>query len=183
MDAQIKRHYNAKIDENFGLGLMDLNSFIMLKDCECMNEADDQPMANALTNANGSLASDCDEQLILSVAFNQAVKIYSIKLEAPEQHGPKTVKLFINQPRTLDFDMAESYQSVQDLELQPKDLDGTSVNLRYVKFQNVQNITIFVKDNQSGDEKTVIDSISFIGLPLAASNMDNLLRGIKRKLP
>lgn len=30
-------------------------------------------------------------------------------------NGPKFVKLFINQPRTLDFDMATSNQAVQEL--------------------------------------------------------------------
>lgn len=42
--------------------------------------------------------------------------------------------------------------------LEPKDLEGggNPVNLRYVKFQNVQNIQLFIKDNQSGGDKTQI---------------------------
>ena len=30
--------------------------------------------------------------------------------------GPKTLKLFINQPRTLDFDTAETMEPIQTLE-------------------------------------------------------------------
>jgi hypothetical protein len=55
-------------------------------------------------------------QLIISIAFNQAVKIHSLKVKAPADKGPKTIRIFINQPRTLDFDLADSYTSVQDLE-------------------------------------------------------------------
>ena len=33
------------------------------------------------------------------------------------ENGPKTVKLFINQPTTLDFDRADSMAPVQQLEL------------------------------------------------------------------
>lgn len=94
---------------------MDLNVFITKNQCECLNEADDHPLAHALTSGGGYLQSDCDEQLILSVTFNQAVKIHSIKLKAPEKLGPKTMKLFINQPRTIDFDQAESSTAVQDI--------------------------------------------------------------------
>lgn len=55
-------------------------------------------------------------QLIFSVTFNQAVKIHSLKIKAPADKGPKHVRIFINQPRTLDFDLADSYTSIQDLE-------------------------------------------------------------------
>lgn len=94
---------------------MDINVFITKNQCECLNEADDHPMAHALVSTGGFLQSDCDEQLILSITFNQVVKIHSIKFKAPEKLGPKNIKLFMNQPRTIDFDMAESMQSVQDL--------------------------------------------------------------------
>lgn len=55
-------------------------------------------------------------QLIISVAFNQAIKLHSLKFKAPSDKGPKIVKIFINQPRTLDFDSADANQPVQELE-------------------------------------------------------------------
>lgn len=94
---------------------MDLNVFITKNQCECLNETDDHPMEHAFTAGGGYLQSDCDEQLILSVTFNQTVKIHSLKIKAPEKLGPKTLKLFINQPRTIDFDQAEQQTSVQDV--------------------------------------------------------------------
>lgn len=179
---------------------MDLNVFITKNQCECLNESDDHTFVHALTSGGGFLQSDCDEQLILSVTFNQAVKIHSIKFKAPEKLGPKTLKLFINQPRTIDFDQAESSSAVQDIvyaynfvptmvftfihidffsltrSIDPKDLTGNAINLRYVKFQNVQNIQIFIKDNQSGGEITQLDYIGFIGSPITTTKMEDFKR-------
>lgn len=42
--------------------------------------------------------------------------MHALKFKAPQDKGPKTIKLFINQPRTLDFDMADAYQAVQELQ-------------------------------------------------------------------
>lgn len=179
LEAKIRQHIGSEESESseeFGKGLMDLNVFIAKNQCECLNESDDHPLTHALTSAGGYLQSDCDEQLILSVSFNQAVKIHSLRIKAPEKLGPKTVKLFINQPRTIDFDQAESSTAVQDLILEPKDLNGDLINLRYVKFQNVQNIQIFIKDNQDGGEVTQIDYFGFIGSPIITTKMDDFKR-------
>lgn len=184
MEAKIRQHIGSGDDESaedFGQGLMDLNVFITKNQCECLNEADDHPLAHSFTSGGGFLQSDCDEQLILSVTFNQAVKIHSLKFRAPEKLGPKTLKIFINQPRTIDFDMAESFTAVQDLVLDPNDLAGNPVNLRYVKFQNVQNIQIFIKDNQSGGDVTQLDYIGFIGSPIATTKMDDFKRVTGKK--
>lgn len=118
LEAKIAQHIGATEEEggeDYGQGLMDLNVFISKNECECLNEADDHPMTHSLSNAGGFLQSDCDEQLILSITFNQVVKIHSIKFKAPEKLGPKNVRLFINHPRTIDFDSGESSTSVQDL--------------------------------------------------------------------
>lgn len=53
---------------------MDLGTFIVKNECECLNEADDHPLAHALTSGGGYLASDCDEQLIINISFNQVCK-------------------------------------------------------------------------------------------------------------
>ncbi|XP_055606650.1 thioredoxin-like protein 1 [Uranotaenia lowii] len=180
LEAKIQKHYEASVDESgedYGHGMLDLVTFIQKNQCECLNESDDHPLTNALSATGGHLESGCDEQLIISVTFNQVVKIHSIKFKSPPAHGPKNVKLFINQPRTIDFDQAESQISVQDLVLEEKDLEnGTPVQLRYVKFQNVQNIQLFVKDNQSGDERTIIEHLAFIGSPIATTKMDDFQR-------
>ncbi|KRT79143.1 Thioredoxin, partial [Oryctes borbonicus] len=105
-------------------GHMDLSPFILKAQCECLNEDDEHPLSNALAAGGGFLQSDCDEQLIISLTFNQGVKVHSLKMKAPADKGPKNIRIFINQPRTLDFDMAEACSCVQELELSPSDLEG-----------------------------------------------------------
>merc|ERR1711974_72742 len=131
----------------------DLSSFFDKSQSECLNENDDHPYTHCLTSGGGFLESDCDEQLILSLTFNQAVKIHSLKIKAPSDKGPKTVRVFQNQPNTLDFDKADSMVAVQDMQLTPEQLDGSPITLKFVKFQNVQNLQFFFKDNQAGDEE------------------------------
>lgn len=162
-------------------GHVDLSSCINKSSCECLNDSDDHPFANSLTSGDSYLESDCDEQLILSYGFNQSVKLHSLKIEAPEDNGPKTLKLFINLPRTLDFDQADTMEPVQTLVLQPSDLNGGLVPLRYVKFQNVQNLQIFVKDNLSGAETTRINHIGIIGSPISVTNMGDFKRVAGKK--
>lgn len=154
LEAKIKQHYGVEggagdDGEDYGQGLMDLSTLIMKNMCECLNESDDHTLEHALSSGGGYLESDVDEQLIINLAFNQAVKIHSLKFKAPLKHGPKKVKLFINQPVTLDFDSATGTAAVQEVEVTPKDLEGGNmINLRFVKFQNVQTLTFFVVDNQ-----------------------------------
>lgn len=182
LEAKIKQHYgteglNESDLEDYGQGLMDLSTMIMKNMCECLNESDEHTLEHALGSGPGYLASDVDEQLIINLAFNQAVKIHSLKLKAPLKHGPKRIKLFINQPVTLDFDSATGTAAVQEIEVGPKDLEnGNLVNLRFVKFQNVQTLTFFIVDNQSGDEKTIIEELKVIGAPIMTTKMDDFKR-------
>lgn len=182
LEAKIKQHVGVDtgaVDdgEDYGQGLMDLSTFVMKNMCECLNESDEHTLEHAMNSGAGFLASDVDEQLIINLAFNQGVKIHSLKFKAPAKLGPKKVKIFINQPVTLDFDSATSTAPVQEIEVNPKDLEnGNLINLRFVKFQNVQTLTFFIENNQSGDEKTIIESLQVIGMPIATTKMDDFKR-------
>lgn len=158
---------------------VDLSPFITKSGCECLNESDDHPLAHCLDNSKQTyLESDCDEQLIITMAFSQPIKLHSIKIRAPEEYGPKTLKLFLNQPSSVDFDKAESAEPIQQIELKADDLteDAKPVQLKYVKFQNVNSLTIFVRDNQTGKDTTRINQLLLIGSPVAATNMNEFKR-------
>jgi len=158
-------------------GHQDLATLIAKSSSECLNESDEHPFTNCLTNTASYLESDVDEQLILNIALTQPIKLFALRFKAPVTNGPKTVKLFINQPHTLDFDAADSMEPVQSLELTSKDLEGPKpVQLRYVKFQNVSSLTVFIKDNQTGADLTRLDLLQLIGSPLSATNMSEFKR-------
>lgn len=184
LESKIQQFYGSgdsdDTDDTVGdslSGHMDLSSFIMKQQCECLNESDYHTFPQCLNSDSGYLQSDEDEQLIISIAFSQPVKVHSLKIKTTAENGPKNIKLFINQPRTIDFEMANSNTSVQDLTLSAKDVEeGNPVPLRYVKFQNVQNLQIFVVDNQNGSETTRIDHLVIIGSPISTTNMGEFKR-------
>merc|ERR1712142_261123 len=109
-----------------------LATYIDTRNSECLNESDDHPFANCLEDNGNTLQSDCDEQLILSLAFTQ------------------------------------------DLELTEGQLDGKEVLLKFVKFQDVQNIQFFISDNQTGDEVTQVELLEIFGTPKQTTNMKDL---------
>lgn len=186
LEEKIKKWYGEGEedtgDEVAVKGHMDLSSFINKAGCECLNDSDDNPFAHCLTAKGGYLESDCDEQLLLRIEFTQPVKLHSLKLYGPKDKGPKTVKVFQNQPGSLDFDSADGNTPTQQLDLTPEDIqEGSLVQLRYVKFQNVSNVTIFIKDNQEGGEVTQLDYLGFVGTPVGATNMSDFKRVAGKK--
>ena len=60
------------------LGLIDSSG------SECLNESDSHPFQHALNASTDQyLESDCDEQLIIVLAFQQPIKLHSIQLIGP----------------------------------------------------------------------------------------------------
>jgi hypothetical protein len=81
---------------------------------------------------------------------------------------PRRIKLFTNKPHNLGFDEAEDLTAIQVIELGENDwnAEGTAnIGLRYVKFQNINSLVLFVADGDGSNdsEKTRIDRIRLIG--------------------
>lgn len=88
---------------------------------------------------------------------------------------PKTLKLFANRTN-MGFDDVDSFPPTQVLELTHADYkDGiATVALHFVKFQCVQSMTVFIADNQDGGDVTSLARLQFVGLPIQATNMNDL---------
>ncbi|KAK4200175.1 PITH domain-containing protein [Triangularia verruculosa] len=119
--------------------------------------------------------SDTDEQLMLFLPFQGMLKLHTLQItslppsdddedEVPAR--PKTIKLFSNKPHNLGFDEAEDMSATQAIELSEKDWnsEGTAnISLRYVKFQNINSLVLFVVDGDGDSEKVRLDRLRLIG--------------------
>ena len=124
--------------------------------------------------------SDTDEQLMLYVPFMSTMKVHSLYITSlpPNEAGegqdgdgipmrPKELKLYSNRPNVLGFDETEDVPATQEVTLNERDWDeksGTAkVELRFVKFQNVKSLVIFVVTGYGEGEKTRVDRIRIVG--------------------
>jgi len=168
---------NQKPPPGAPAGMADLAQFIDKTQTECLNESDDSPWQCALADEAGELKSDCDEQLILRTAFTQPIKLHSIRFDAggDAEEAPKSIRLFVNETNPLSFDDAEARPATQEFELEFDNLNKP-LPLRFVKFQKVNNLTIFIKDNQGDKDVTSLSRVQFIGQTLNQTNMDEFKR-------
>lgn len=121
--------------------------------------------------------SDIDEQLMLFIPFQSTLKVRSLQITSviPRSSDeddevlmrPKTVKIYSNRANVLGFDEADDLPATQSITLKPEDWDektGTAkVELRFVKFQNIYSLVIFVADGEGDGEKVRIDRIRVVG--------------------
>lgn len=121
--------------------------------------------------------SDTDEQLMLYIPFQSALKVHSLHLtslppaeseddeEIPMR--PRRISLYTNRSHVLGFDEAEDIPAVQSVDIKREDWDantGTAkVDLRFVKFQNVTSLVMFFEDGDGDGEKLRVDRIRFVG--------------------
>lgn len=161
------------IDSDFGTGRTLFDS------------AKPSSLGSAKGKATGSEAAagkdwvetDTDAQLMFFVPFTSTLKLHTVQItslppladedddEAPVR--PKTIHFYSNRAHNLGFEEAEDIPATQTVELSPSDWDeetGTAkIELRFVKFQNITSIVIFVVDGENDSERTRIDRIKLIG--------------------
>lgn len=120
--------------------------------------------------------SDVDEQLMLYLPFTSTLKVHTIQItscppSSEDDQGapmrPKTIRLYTNRQHNLGFEEAEDIPATQTIGLNASDWDEqtgtTKLELRFVKFQNVTSLVMFVVDGEGEGEKTRIDRIRVIG--------------------
>jgi hypothetical protein len=79
---------------------------------------------------------------------------------------PKTIKLFTNRPHNLGFDEADDIDPTQTIEISEADWNsnGTAnLPLRFVRFQNISSLVIFVVDGDGESDKVRLDRVRLIG--------------------
>ncbi|KAJ2743254.1 hypothetical protein GGI20_003882 [Coemansia sp. BCRC 34301] len=159
------------------IGHSDLTRLVLRKQSECLNQSDDNPLENVFTEGDSVLESDVDEQLVLHIAFNQPIKLHSIMIRAPADKAPKNIKIFANR-MDIGFDDADASEATQEIAL-TEDVykKGGVVNLRYVRFQNVSSLSIYVADNLGGDDVTAISQLAFIGTAVDTANVSDIRQG------
>mmetsp|Transcript_29275 Transcript_29275/g.50083 ORF Transcript_29275/g.50083 Transcript_29275/m.50083 type:complete len:172 (-) Transcript_29275:259-774(-) len=122
------------------------------------------------------LRSDCDEQLLFTVAFKQPIRLHSVAIMGPAASAPKSVKLFANKP-DFGFDDVEDAPATQEFTLGAAEAAGRAVLPHFVKFQSVTSLTLFVLDNQSDGDVSCVSRLSFVGQAVPKTNMDDFKRG------
>lgn len=72
----------------------------------------------------------------------------------------------------LGFEDCDDVDPTQTLHLTTEDLKESAdpINLKFVKYQRVNSLTIFITDNQGGDV-TALGGLKIYGRPLASTNM------------
>lgn len=157
-----------------------LNALIDFTKVECLNEDPHHGLVSLLkplSSTDGtayvsSVEEDCE--LLLKLGFLQPVKLSGLRITARDGkagNAPKNIKLFVNCP-TMGIDDASTDCPVQELELSRDAVERKEVvvPLRFVKFQNVSSIAVFVETNQDDESETQLSDIEFFGL--TGDNMD-----------
>lgn len=79
---------------------------------------------------------------------------------------PRIIKLYTNNTHNLGFDEAEDTAATQEIELDESswNAEGTAnIGLRFVRFQNINSVVLFVESGDGDGEKVRLDRIRLIG--------------------
>jgi hypothetical protein len=110
-------------------------------------------------------------------SVDSAPATQSIELKADDVKGDKLVPL--RYACSCTHTHTHDTHAMRTTRTRNLDSSLTALRLcycRFVKFQNVSSITIFVESNQGGEPTTVIQRLRFIGQAQSATNMNEFKR-------
>ncbi|XP_038982029.1 PITH domain-containing protein At3g04780 isoform X3 [Phoenix dactylifera] len=127
-------------------GQVDLVDFVDWSGVECLNQSTSHSLTNALKQGYRD-----DVGLHLESDADEQLLIYIPFTQVIKLHS-----VVIKGPEEED------------------NLKGKPVNLKYVKFQNVRSLTIFIEDNQGGNDVSKVQKIVLYGTTVDTTNMKDL---------
>ena len=168
--------YSDVTDSVDTLGLDFLNLDSEAGDKRCLFESSKPSSLDGKAEGKKDwIESDTDEQLMLFIPFQSTIKAHSLHITSIRKKDdeearmrPKTLQLYTNRSTVLGFDEADDTAVTQKIELKGSDWDEKTqtakVELRYVKFQNISSLVVFVVDGDGDGEKTRIDRLRVFGV-------------------
>jgi hypothetical protein len=198
-----QHNINEQIQRVFAPKPTCLNSFVSLKHSEALNSDGTSSLASILNLPNkqlqeehdekklndkfGSLRSDpdIDEQLLIKLQFTEKVKIQSIRFEAsvPSYYkndkeagvsGPAQVLVFVNN-LNLTFADVDTTTPTDEFRLKKDDLlKGTELKVKYVKYQSVDSICLFIKRNIGKTPITEVNFLEITGFAVESMKVNNI---------
>jgi hypothetical protein len=84
------------------------------------------------------------------------------------ESNPSKIHLYVDR-ENLGFEDADEVDPTQTLHLTTEDMKQPIV-LKFVKYQRVNSLTIFIEDNQGGDV-TALGGLKIFGRPVGSTNM------------
>ncbi|CUM67848.1 uncharacterized protein PRCAT00005557001 [Priceomyces carsonii] len=158
-----------------------LNSLALLKTSDDASEIKNLFRLDSKVE-NSAVISDADSQLLFYVPFVNISKVYSIliKIADPkelasdkyelnedelknETQSPSLVKVWFNQTSVLSFDDSASDSNAPHIEKIDKKNGWYECKLKFVRFQSVQNLKIFI-DGENEDFHTLVQKIIIVGV-------------------
>lgn len=164
-------------------GMISLNDKIDVKQLEMLNATEASSVRHLFDPSSKSLVkSDSDEQLMLYVPFQESSKVHSLVVRInpeQEQHAPAAIHIFVNRPNILSFEDVDSLPATQVIGTDEIQFDKTTgeciIALRYVKFQKVNSLVIFIEQNKGEEDCTMLRNMEFLGT-VEATNSSGVVK-------
>lgn len=185
--AKTQTNWEKQTKELVPKGFSVLNDLIHFGEATSLNvlllhkheEADAKDVFR-LAEAKSQVFTDADSQGLFFVPLNNISKVHSLLIKkanvqgdgfrldsdelADESQPPNLVKVWANRPGVLSFDDAADDEAATHAEkIGSFDLDWYEVKLKYVRFQKVQNLNIFI-DGADEDSHTLVEKILVVGV-------------------
>ncbi|CAN3376759.1 hypothetical protein DIURU_001540 [Diutina rugosa] len=156
-------------------GFKVLNHSIDFQKFEQFNVQGDGSQVFKIDVGGEGVWSDADSQLMFFFPLKNMVKVHSVFIKArsgvviDEDDGetaqqPSTIKLWPSLPQSLSFEEADADKNPADVQSITFDGEWAELKLKYVRFQKVSSLCIFI-DGDDEDTVTSVDQIVILGVP------------------